>query len=450
MQSSLQEILLGSNTNFDSEKGRDLLTRFCKENHFLTGLIAQKELDSEFYEEYFTYGLTGDFYYDFLGSDFDNKSKILKSISPIQFAGNQFNLYSGRKSFGIGFRIFSDKPIGFVFFETAEEISEFQELAIHLLVSKLIVEFDSSPLETIKTEEKKKLEVEKPSEDYQEWFPIIFEDSIGLGNSLRANRFIFVTGTEDSGKRKFPLYLYSELGLSGKILTIQALPESELKLKESMVEWLENVSGGILVLDDIHLSSKSQQEVLIPFLVEPSFNSRIILATAQYKFKEESFEFWELLKQHRIKLPDIAEISFTKLKLIIDSFYRQYKKIASFRDIELSENAYEFLFNFRYTGGFIELGGIIERAFSIAILKEKRIDKNLLENLLSEKSKTENLPIEEDEKDLDLRKAIQSLEKQKILFANKKFKGNQIKMAKALGISRGSLQYKIKQMEISL
>lgn len=53
-----------------------------------------------------------------------------------------------------------------------------------------------------------------------------------------------------------------------------------------------------------------------------------------------------------------------------------------------------------------------------------------------------------DSEDLDLRRAVEAVERQKILLAQKLFSGNQIRMARALGISRGSLQYKLKQLEI--
>jgi transcriptional regulator with PAS, ATPase and Fis domain len=50
------------------------------------------------------------------------------------------------------------------------------------------------------------------------------------------------------------------------------------------------------------------------------------------------------------------------------------------------------------------------------------------------------------DEDLDLRRSVEVLEKQKVLHAMKLFSGNQMRMSKALGISRGSLQYKMKQM----
>jgi transcriptional regulator with PAS, ATPase and Fis domain len=51
-----------------------------------------------------------------------------------------------------------------------------------------------------------------------------------------------------------------------------------------------------------------------------------------------------------------------------------------------------------------------------------------------------------DDEDLDLRRSVEILEKHKVLHAMKLFSGNQMRMSKALGISRGSLQYKMKQM----
>ena len=59
--------------------------------------------------------------------------------------------------------------------------------------------------------------------------------------------------------------------------------------------------------------------------------------------------------------------------------------------------------------------------------------------------KLKNLLLIDDE-DLDLRRSVEFLEKQKVLHAMKLFSGTQMRMSKALGISRGSLQYKMKHM----
>jgi DNA-binding NtrC family response regulator len=66
-----------------------------------------------------------------------------------------------------------------------------------------------------------------------------------------------------------------------------------------------------------------------------------------------------------------------------------------------------------------------------------------------EESPGEDKPVAigiQDSDDLDLPKCVEALERQKILLAEKIFAGNQLRMAKALKISRGALQYKMKNL----
>jgi DNA-binding protein Fis len=98
---------------------------------------------------------------------------------------------------------------------------------------------------------------------------------------------------------------------------------------------------------------------------------------------------------------------------------------------------------------YLEMLGFIVLEFSenhISYLKQllvKLFAQRLAKTIIC--LETESNP----EMDLDLRKGVHELEREKIETANRIFEGNQVRMAKALGISRGSLQYRLKQMELN-
>ncbi|PKA18517.1 helix-turn-helix domain-containing protein, partial [Leptospira haakeii] len=107
-------------------------------------------------------------------------------------------------------------------------------------------------------------------------------------------------------------------------------------------------------------------------------------------------------------------------------------------DLALSEDAIESLVESSSCQNLEDLRNAIEEAVLNSGSGEIRNS-----DLKKEGPKGISLP---DPEDLDLRKAVEAVERQKILLADKLFGGNQIRMAKALGISRGSLQYKLKNL----
>ena len=140
---------------------------------------------------------------------------------------------------------------------------------------------------------------------------------------------------------------------------------------------------------------------------------------------------------------DRLSLDKEKLKTVIDLLFKNLRQVNRRPDMTLSDDAYEFLFNYPYKENLRDLRNLLEQA--VVTSKENIIRKEFY--LKFNNSKIKSLDFQNEE-DLDLRKSVQALERQKILLANKIFSGNQIRMAKALGVSRGSLQYKMKQLEL--
>ena len=224
---------------------------------------------------------------------------------------------------------------------------------------------------------------------------------------------------------------------------MNSLPEQIVKLEKSIQDWTALAENGIIVIESISNLTLAQQRVFFEFIKQPILEPRMIFLDDFTRSKENYIPFQTLLSQHTTELPNLLSLDKTKLKVVIDILWKHLRQINHRPDVTLSEDAYEFLFNYPYKENLRDMRNLLEQA--ILGSKENIIKKEFYLKLNNSKIKSLDF---QNEEDLDLRKSVQALERQKILLANKIFSGNQIRMAKALGISRGSLQYKMKQLEL--
>ena len=332
--------------------------------------------------------------------------------------------------------------LGFIFVEFSKEVTslqkEFLQLIgdkianLHALKTNLLVSLPSS--KTIKTQE--------PTISF-ELFDFLLSESIGFTNSLKANRFLNIQGSAGSGKKSLVKYIYKKLDFQGKLIYLNSLPEQIVKLEKSIQDWTALAENGIIVIESISNLTLAQQRVFFEFIKQPILEPRMIFLDDFTRSKENYIPFQTLLSQHTTELPNLLSLDKTKLKVVIDILWKHLRQINHRPDVTLSEDAYEFLFNYPYKENLRDMRNLLEQA--ILGSKENIIKKEFYLKLNNSKIKSLDF---QNEEDLDLRKSVQALERQKILLANKIFSGNQIRMAKALGISRGSLQYKMKQLEL--
>lgn len=405
------------------------------------GILVLKEAADSFIE-FASFGYESDFYYSFLARGNGQFEIIRNSDNPVLFSPKDFSLYRSDSFSGLGMRIiYKEESLGFIFLEFKKEISSLQINFLQLLSEKFGL-LHANKLNITSPIHSSKSTNSEPTICYQ-LFDFILEGSIGFTNSLKANRFMNVQGSQGAGKKSLVKYIYKKLDLQGKLIYLNSLPEQIVKLEKSIQDWIALSGNGILVIENVSGLTMGQQRVFFEFIKEPVLEPRIIFLDDLTRHKEDYQPFWNLLSQHTTELPNLLTLNKEKLKTVVDLLFKHLRQINHRPDMTLSEDTYEFLFNFPYKENLRDLRNLLEQA--IVGSKENIIKKEFYLKLNN--SKIQSLDFQNEE-DLDLRKSVQALERQKILLANKIFSGNQIRMAKALGVSRGSLQYKMKQLEL--
>jgi two-component system NtrC family response regulator len=147
---------------------------------------------------------------------------------------------------------------------------------------------------------------------------------------------------------------------------------------------------------------------------------------------------WEAIKNNRILLPPLRKVPtnllIEEVKKFIENLTIKYRK-----KVILSDASVEKIKNYSWPGNLEELYQTIETAFILC-----------REGVIQESDLLIGLWKDYEKKDLNLRKNIENLEKAYILQAYRLLGGNQVHMANVLGISRGSLQYKLQKYGIKL
>ncbi len=405
------------------------------------GILVLKE-NADSFVEFTSCGYESDFYYSFLARGNGNFESITSSEEPVLFWAKDFSLSSPNSSLAMTTRIvYKGEMLGFLLIEFSQEVNDLQRTFLEMVAERIAnlhamkLNLVSIPTPYVHGNQDKNINFEL--------FDFILSGSIGFTNSLKANRFINIQGSQGSGKKSLVKYIYKKLDLHGKIVHLNSLPDQIGKLEKSIQDWIALSGNGILVIENISNLSMGQQRVFFEFIKEPVLEPRIIFLDDLTKHKEDYQPFWNLLTQHTVQLPNLLSLDKEKLKTVIDLLFKNLRQVNRIPDMTLSEDAYEFLFNYPYKENLRDLRNLLEQA--VIASKENIIRKEFY--LKFNNSKIKSLDFQNEE-DLDLRKSVQALERQKILLANKIFSGNQIRMAKALGVSRGSLQYKMKQLEL--
>ena len=142
---------------------------------------------------------------------------------------------------------------------------------------------------------------------------------------------------------------------------------------------------------------------------------------------------YNILKKNEVVLVPLrfqgSELS-VEIRRLLESFRVKYR-----RDISISDDAVSALLEYDWPGNWRELCEVLESAFQVCSGGVVKPEDLRLGNALQSAG----------EDDLNLRKRLAVLEKELLLQAYSMHGGNQVHMAKALGISRGSLQYKFEK-----
>jgi len=212
----------------------------------------------------------------------------------------------------------------------------------------------------------------------------------------------------------------------------------------------EMANGGTIFLDEIGEMDLTIQTKLLRVLQEREFERvgssrtikvdvRILSATnkdlkkeiEERRFREDLFY---RLNVFSVDVPPLRERK-EDIPLIVEHFTGKYNKILNKKVKKISVKAMELLLDYNYPGNIRELENIIERSMIMA--KDEIIDEKYFNFVSKEEYIEKKGTLKETEKELIIKYLIQN-------------KGNRTKTAEILGISRRSLQNKIKEYQINL
>ncbi|HER25249.1 MAG TPA: sigma-54-dependent Fis family transcriptional regulator [Candidatus Atribacteria bacterium] len=212
----------------------------------------------------------------------------------------------------------------------------------------------------------------------------------------------------------------------------------------------EMANGGTIFLDEIGEIDPSIQTKLLRILQEREFERvgssksikvdvRILSATnknlkkevEEKRFREDLFY---RLNVFSVDVPPLRERK-EDIPLIVEYLIGKYNKILNKRVEKVSSSAMELLMDYHYPGNIRELENIIERSMIMA--RNEIIDEKYFSFIKTERKFQKKGTLKDIEKEVIIKYLIQN---------NK----NRTKTAEILGISRRSLQNKIKEYQINL
>lgn len=212
----------------------------------------------------------------------------------------------------------------------------------------------------------------------------------------------------------------------------------------------EMANGGTIFLDEIGEVDPVIQTKLLRFLQEKEFERvgssksikvdvRILSATnldLKKKAEDNNFrqDLYYRLNVFNIEVPPLRERK-EDIPLLVEHFIHKYNKILNKKVEEISPQAMELLLNYDYPGNIRELENILERSMIMA--KNNIMDETYFAFINKENFSEKKGTLKEAEKELIIKYLIQN-------------KSNRTKTAELLGISRRSLQNKIKEYQIEL
>lgn len=284
---------------------------------------------------------------------------------------------------------------------------------------------------------------------------ILIEGESGTGKDLLARAIHF-----NSPRRHFP---FLEINCAS---IPETLIESELfgyekgaftdakSMKKGLFELAE---GGTVFLDEITEMSLGAQAKLLRAIETQSFkrlggvkdiyvdvriisatNRRIEKALEEGKMREDLYYRLNLI---RIYIPPLRERKEDIPPLVtyfIDTFNREFKKKVK----GIHRDALAMMMEYDWPGNVRELRNVIERAF---ILES---EDEILPDHISLSIKATSTPAKPDEFSIEIPDegiALEDVEKNLIMKALEKAKGNKTLAARLLGITRDTLRYRLKK-----
>lgn len=421
------------------EEIRDILpSSFPEWLEYLNGLAGLATLssvaDPDALEEICSWGYGEDgFFYSFLAKGSRVRNRLELSNLPFfleQAPGFEFYDQEARGCLLGPIRI-GKKLSGFILVEVSGEPRDRDIFLLGLLCQKISWALGE-----------RRVAAEKPSPIESGIGEILFRLAGGNSSLLeefRKKQILRIFGPPASGRKTLAKWIHKLDLLEKPLVTVSVLPEQIPKLEKALADWEKMAQTGSLVLEKVEDYSLNQQRILYEYSQRKTSKCRLIfLENRDQKPKEEFVYFRSLLAGNSIELPAWKFWNSEDRRSLILSVFQEVREVHGRPDLRLSSEAIESLSGGSSYRNLEDVRNAIEEAVLNSGTGEIHTSELKKEGPLGV-----SLP---DPEDLDLRKAVEAMERQKILLADKLFGGNQIRMAKALGISRGSLQYKLRNL----
>ncbi|PJZ44203.1 helix-turn-helix domain-containing protein [Leptospira brenneri] len=405
----------------------------CTELGFSAGVVVLKaEGEDSFYESAsFGYGEDG-FYYSFLNRGSLHWEELMHSPEPVFFTGAEFELF-GKKTNAAAIRISSGRgAVGFLLVELEESLTIPAGIFLSLFAEKIGNAWGRT---------RTGLNVPEASRDenshslYRKEIP-----NLDLAQQeFVKQKILTILGPPGSGKKTLAKWIHQSQFPGAPFLVVESLPEHFGKLEKALSAWGAELEQGSLVLAGIQTLNLGQQQILSDWWSKSGYSGSLFLLGSEETNQEILPEFERFLRKNSLVLPSLRFLSKVKLQSLVQVIFEELSGSQNRSGLQLADQSLQELVSRPYAENFADLRNAI--LTGILTCRTSRVEPADLE---PGKSKMDlEIP---DAEDLDLRRGTEALERQKILLAMRIFSGNQIRMAKALGISRGSLQYKMKQL----
>ncbi len=262
--------------------------------------------------------------------------------------------------------------------------------------------------------------------------PLLIVSEIGSGVEMFLEFFFTIKGFSNKKIQKF------ETAFLSKKVQLQELFgfDAGERLKTQKVIPLINKNFDAIIIQDVVELDKEVQKIFFDYFVKHPSHIPFLVFVSHFQIEKlvEIGDFdenlWELLKKNQILLPSLRYVK----EFLEEEVYRYLQIISQYyrREIQIEKQAIKKILEYDWPFNLYEFYKTLETAFFISkdgIIKEEDLIFHVWEI--------------HDTRNLNLRLCTEDLEKKLILKAYRMVGGNQVHMSKLLGISRGSLQYKI-------
>jgi PAS domain S-box-containing protein len=281
---------------------------------------------------------------------------------------------------------------------------------------------------------------------------------------------IYLVGERGSGKSRLARYIHGLSKASGPMYSINcAILDNETLSREVFgvndltpstmgMGLIELAEAGTLLVENIQYTQKSFQDKLLLFLKEGKYtklgsdkeqrgNVRIIVCededilpfVVNGSFSEE---LYYMLTVMVIQVPPLRERK-EDIPLLIKSIVAELQKDVSGDPVQITSEAIKLLSDYSWPGNVRELRNVLERGILLAKEQDIQVRHLSLRNadmFLGHLNESLNITLEE-----GIDKTVSIM----VLNALRQHSGNQIKAAKALGISRDTIRRHMKKHGIS-